>query len=129
MNIKTLDDLNFIIKNVNYKQDWEFRCGEMGDGFFIQVRFHAEDSTFPEDENETFSKEVTVQSGRKWYVSKYATKSEVIQTAFHACLKAEEHECREWFRYKNEAVFCPHYSIDELYEFSKNSLRDSRAKK
>jgi len=122
MNIKTLDDLNCILKEINYVKDgWEFRSGKMGDGFFIQVRFYAVNSTFIKQID------LELQSGRKWYISKYMTKSEVVQTAFHACLKAEEHECREMFRYKGEAVFCPHYSIDELYEFSKNSSRDSRA--
>lgn len=116
MNIERLDT---ILKKIKYNKDgWEFRSGVMGDGFFIQIRFDAIDIN---------TGVVQLQSGRKWYISKFMTKSEVVQTAFYACLKAEEHECREQFTYDGEAVFCPHYSIDELHEFSKRSSRDSRA--
>ena len=117
MTIETLLQLKQIVNQLTYK-DQEFRIGELGDGFFIQVRFYAQDLN---------TNNIELQSGRKWYISKFMTKSEIVQTAFQACLKAEEHECRENFKYQDEQVFCPHYSIDELYEFSKNSSRDSRS--
>lgn len=39
-------------------------------------------------------------NGRKWRISQYATKSEVVQTIFKAYLTWLEHEARETFTYK-----------------------------
>ena len=38
----------------------------------------------------------------------------MIQTAFKAVLTAEEHETREAFRYKGQAIFAPHYNVEAL---------------
>lgn len=52
--------------------------------------------------------------GRKWFLSIHMTKSEVIQTAFKAVLTAVEHELRETFRYRGQAIFGPHFSVDVM---------------
>lgn len=52
--------------------------------------------------------------GRKWGLSYYMTKSEVVQTAFLALLTALEHETREKFMFKGRAVFGPHFDIERL---------------
>lgn len=54
------------------------------------------------------------QRSRKWYLSEYMTESELVQTAFKAALTAEEHECREAFRYAGYRVFNPHVSVTAL---------------
>lgn len=53
-------------------------------------------------------------NGRKWRISEHATKSEVVQTAFMAYLAWLEHEARETFRYRGEAIFGPHFDVDTL---------------
>jgi hypothetical protein len=78
---------------------WEFRVGEMGDGFFLQVRI---------PEAGQFA------GCRKWYVSSHATLSEVVQTAFLAVRVAQEHELREQFKYGGKAIFGPHYNVNAL---------------
>lgn len=55
-------------------------------------------------------------SCRKWYLSEYMTDGEVVQTAFMAALAAEEHECREFFLFKNKRPFGPHIQLDALME-------------
>lgn len=54
--------------------------------------------------------------GRKWALSKHMTDGEVVQTAFLAIMTAMEHEIREQFKYKGQAVFDPHYNINKLVE-------------
>lgn len=54
--------------------------------------------------------------GRKWFLSPYMTKSEVVQTAFKAVLTAVEHETREQFTYRGQPIFDPHYDVDKLVE-------------
>lgn len=113
----SLEALHAIISLVRYK-NWNFIVGARGDEFFLQVKFFAPDIGDPT--------KLVEQSGRKWWISRYMTKSEVVQTAFLACLKAEEHECREQFHYREQTIFCPHFSVDELADFSQQTTRDKR---
>lgn len=57
-----------------------------------------------------------LQKGRKWFLSPHMTKSEVVQTALKAVLAWEEHEAREKFKYRGQAVFGPHLDVDALHE-------------
>lgn len=54
--------------------------------------------------------------GRKFYISPHMTDGEIVQTIFLACKVAMEHELREQFLYKGQAVFDPHYDIEKLVE-------------
>lgn len=53
---------------------------------------------------------------RKWFLSPHMTRGEIVQTAFKAVMTALEHEARELFKYKDVAIFDPHYDIDKLVE-------------
>ncbi len=55
-------------------------------------------------------------TGRKWYLSLHMTDGEIVQTALKACLTAAEHEIREQFKYKGQAIFDPHWDIEKLVE-------------
>jgi hypothetical protein len=67
-----------------------------------------------------------IGSGRKWRLSAWMTKSEVVQTAFMAYLAWMEHEVRESFKYKGEAIFSPHYDVDALVKLSAAGKFDVR---
>ena len=54
------------------------------------------------------------QRTRKWLLSKYMTRSELVRTAFKCVLTAIEHEARERFRYRGVAIFGPHHDVDVL---------------
>lgn len=100
--------LGQILSQVQFN-DWAFFYDVMGEGWFIQVRFWALD-------NERAGMKPTLQQGRKWYVSKFATPAEVVQTAFLAVLTALEHEAREQFTYKGAAILGPHLDLDGLVD-------------
>jgi hypothetical protein len=63
---------------------------------------------------------VEIQKSRWWPLSTHMVKTEVVQTAFLCVLKAEEHEIRETFLYKERAVFNTHIAIDKLWEKADN---------
>jgi len=101
----SIDDIAEIIGNVKYK-DWHFYVG--GEiHMYLQVQFVPPD-TVPGWGGDA------VQKGRKWLLSSFMTKSEVVATAFKAAITAEEHEARESFRYKGKMVFGPHIDVDAL---------------
>lgn len=115
--INTLDELRTLLADVQY-EDWLFNTGEMGNGFFVQVYFWAPD-------NDGHSAALTEQHGRKWYISKHATRDETVQTCLKAVFTAVEHEVRERFRYKGVAVFNTHIQLDKLVEASQHqSVRE-----
>ena len=64
--------------------------------------------------------------GRKFYISPHMTDGEIVQTVFLACKIAMEHELREGFKYKGQAVFDPHYDIEKLVELraSEGALKE-----
>jgi len=99
-------EIEDILALVTYKT-WSFFVGEDGERLYLQVTFVEED--FATGEQGT-------QRGRKWLLSPFMTKSEVVTTAFKACITAEEHEAREKFRYKGKMIFGPHIDVDALAE-------------
>lgn len=91
--------LEVLLSRIQYK-DWSFRVGsdrgtDAEGRWWLQVEFGE-------------------WRGRKWFLSKHMTDSEVVATAFKACLTAEEHECREAFRYRGMTVFGPHIDVDRM---------------
>jgi len=60
--------------------------------------------------------EMGLGRGGKAYLSEHMTDSELVRLAFGLFLKYEEHECREWFRFDDRAVFGPHIDVRALFE-------------
>lgn len=73
---------------------------------FLRFEFFAED---------THTREMAEQYGRKWRLSTHMTRSEVVLTALKAVLTASEHEVREEFLYRGVAVCGPHLDVDVLH--------------
>jgi DnaJ-class molecular chaperone len=89
-------DVEAIVARVSFPGK-EFRVGTMGDGFYVQIEY---------PEMDVVTGESAIQRGRKWYVSRDATKSEVVQTLFKACLASAEHQVREHFAYAGPCGTC-----------------------
>jgi hypothetical protein len=120
--MKTIFDMDRIIDTISYK-DWMLRVGQDANGrMWMQWRFYAPNS---------YNGEPELQSCRKWFLSPFMPKSEVVTTAFRAALTAEEHECREGFKYKDQPIFGPHIDVDILhgiYESKGQEALDNRKK-
>lgn len=56
------------------------------------------------------------QKTRKWQLSAHMTNSELVHTALKCVLTSIEHEAREQFRYRNAAIFGPHFDVERLVE-------------
>ena len=102
--MKALERLQRIVSDVAFGK-WEFLVRvDMGRPY-LQVQ-----ATEPCVE----TRELYTWRSRKWLLSTHMTRSEVVQTAFLAVMVAVEHETRESFTYREEAVFSPHYNVDAL---------------
>lgn len=107
----TFDELQTIVSQISFR-DWEFRVMKKGDGYLLQVRFWAPDST-------TGNPTSVLQSCRKWYVSQHASKAEVVRTAWKAVEAAVLHEAQELFLYRGLALYNPHLDPDSVTEVKK----------
>jgi len=113
-------EIEGILKDVSF-YDHEFHVVEKGDILYLQMSYYE-----PDAEN-VLDSEQKLQKTRKWYLSPWATKDEIIQTAFKAAITSMEHRTREWFRYKGMSIFGPHFNIDKLVEICEQkelSLRE-----
>jgi hypothetical protein len=106
-----ISDIVGIVDRCNFPGK-KLRVGEMGEGYFVQIEY---------EERDVVTGEMALQRGRKWYVSPFATMSEIVQTCFAACLASAEHQVREHFTYRPEheerprAIFGPHFHSNVLY--------------
>lgn len=103
--MNTLADMVEIVSNLRYL-DWSFVVIKQDDRPHLQLNFRA-----------TCSKDGIMKdwTSRKWPLSLYMTKSEIVATAFKAVMTAIEHEARENFRYKDRAIFGPHINVEALH--------------
>lgn len=110
----TISKMEKIAEKLQFK-DLDFNVEQADNGFFIWIS---------SNEKCAYSKEDTVQLGRKWFVSDSTKRSEVVQTIFKAVMTWQEHEAREFFKYEGQRIYGPHFKVDELVE-----LCNSRKKK
>ncbi len=112
-------DLCEIVGDITFRT-WRFVTSPIGQGFLLQVIFFTDAEDFTAAIYEK-------QRGRKWYISRFSTKSEVVRTALKAVLTAVEHEAREDFHFRESRVFGPHIDVDALIEIcSRKDARDDR---
>lgn len=112
----TYEAVTDLLGAVAYK-DWRFVVGRDDTRMYLQVMFTGPCAA---------TGKPYAQHGRKWLLSPHMTKSEVITTAFKAVLTAEEHETRERFRYRGQAIFGPHFDVDQLYALAALGAADVR---
>jgi hypothetical protein len=101
---------NFFKEHIQYnKIGWEFIVKEKNGVIYLQIQFESHDN---------FSGKWERQFCRKWQLSEWMTKTELVSTAFLAILQAERHEIEETFLYKGQAIFNSHLSADSLAELA-----------
>ena len=115
----TRDDLQEILNDIEC-MDYSFEIRELGEGGFLVSAVY--------DEEDIYTKEIEVQRTRKWYISPFAIKSEIVQTCIKIILTSMEHRVREHFKYRGELVLGPHFDIDALHELAANKRIQVRDK-
>ena len=66
------------------------------------------------------------QHTRKWRLSQWMTKSELVATAFKLVMTSMEHRAREGFTYNGQRIYGPHFNVDDLAKLAETTLRDKR---
>lgn len=100
----TIGKVNEVLSEVKFG-DHLFNVEETAGGFHLWISGMETDS---------YTDEPSLQEGRKWFVSRDCTPSDVVRTAFKAVVTWSEHEARESFKYKDIRVFNPHLDIEAM---------------
>lgn len=114
--MKTFEEIQEIIDQITYKAGWSVKLFLKNEIAFIQVVFMgADESTGMIEE----------QKCRKWALSYHMTTTEIVYTVLKAIQAAEDHETREFFKYKNVRVANPHFSVEDIVDLVKgNELKE-----
>ena len=102
----TKEEIRALLDLVAY-EDWAFYLGEDGDRLYLQIRVeHGVDNVtgLP-----------TKWSGRKWMLSPFMCRNEIVETAWKAAQTAVMHEAREKFKYRGRTIFDPHFDPEKLW--------------
>jgi hypothetical protein len=115
----TLEQIKEIVALIQYR-DYVFDVTEKNGTPFLQARYLEPDIITGEQE---------WQHTRKWQLSEYMVKSEIVQTALKSVLTSAEHRVREHFLYCGERIFGPHYDVDALVDLCRAKKLDYRGRK
>jgi hypothetical protein len=110
-----IDEMRAVVRKVAFPE-YEFSVVESMHGFvYLRAEY---------DEADTLTGIIERQYTRRWPLSPDMTESEVVSTAFKCVFTSMEHKTREWFTYKNAAIYQPHYNVDDLLAIcQKRSVR------
>lgn len=100
---------HLVADDITYKAGYRLRCEidqkDPQGRLFYQVECHRPDA---------LTGVMGIGHGGKAYLSEHMTMSELVRKAMSLFLAYEEHECREFFRWRGAQVFGPHISIEAL---------------
>lgn len=105
--MRAFSEVRELLDKVAYKAHWVLRVDTDHDSgrTYLQWQFYGACSVTGASQ---------WHNCRKWYLSPHMTDGEIVQTAFAAALQAEEHECREFFKYDGHVIMNPHLSLEAL---------------
>ena len=109
------DELELLVDQIAYKLGTQVVLAYDGERPYLQVEIERVDIV---------TGQMAVGRGGKYTVASDATLSEVVQAVFGLYRNYEEHECREWFKYRGRRVFGPHMDVEELWNIAK--ITDAR---
>lgn len=106
----TFQEMRDLMWHISYKPGWSLHLVQEGDRPYLQWQVQGADSV---------THQPVVWSTGKRYLSYHMCRQEVVSAAFSLALSAEEHEVREWFRYKGASIYNPHLDPEALAELAR----------
>lgn len=105
---KTVDEILAVLKECDFP-DHKITVRMDGSRAYLQVRGWEADTVTGEPAPEEG------HAGRKWMLSPFMTKTEIVRTAYLACRAYTLHEFDELFKYRGRPVFNAHMDVDALW--------------
>ena len=103
-----------IVNAISYKPNWVFEVHGAPDRNPPHVRPYLQATVTDTPDSQTG--ELTLWKSAKHYLSYHMCRQEIVGTVFRLIRDAEEHEMREWFRYRGRGIYNPHIDPDALVD-------------
>lgn len=98
-----------IVADVSF-MDRTIHVHQKADGsYLLQVIYVEKDVNDPKGP-------AVVQRARRWFVSRDATETEIVETVFAACRRSMDHVTKEHFLYKGRRIYSPHFDVNARIE-------------
>jgi len=98
-----------IIEQIQYKPNWNILFFEGTERPYIQLKVLG---------NCSITGDLVPWVSGKRFLSYFMSNQEIVGSVFALIKDAEDHEMREFFRYKGKAIYNPHLDPDKLAEFA-----------
>lgn len=112
----TIDHVRDIVARIEFL-DRKFEVMPKGDGFLLQLSY---------TEPDIHTGAPALQKARKWYISSHATETEIVETAYAACVRSMQHVVSEHFLYRRRRVYSPHFDIQGRIDLCDAEQFDAR---
>jgi hypothetical protein len=112
------EQIQGILDQVRF-MDRTFHLLEKGDGFLLQAKYLEPDVEIP-------NSKPMLQSTRKWYISPFMTKSEIVETAWACICRSMLHVASEHFTYQGRRVYSQHFDVDARVSLCDEEQFDGR---
>lgn len=111
-------EIQEMINQISYKPGWRIIHGISGDRDYLQVEAHTPDADTSHHiaTHDEVAVPLVKWRGGKRYLSPHMCRQEIVGICFDLFKAAEDHELREWFRYRGTRIYCPHIDPDWLAE-------------
>lgn len=113
-------EMSLLVNACTYKPGWDivFHVDpEKRERPYIQLHVRAESDASLDSAKRDGTR--TPWSSGKRYLSEFMCKQEIVGAVFGLIKDAEEHEMREWFRFRDASIFNPHLDPDVLVHIAK----------
>lgn len=114
----TVSEMRDLVSAITYKPGWSIRFVREGARPYVQAFVGVESDSSLDSAARDGTREPWATGKR--YLSWHMTRQEVVSAVFGLLKDAEEHETREWFRYKGASIFNPHLDPDVLARVAKD---------
>lgn len=96
------DELKEILKTISYKPGWGFHLyKETDDLCTFRISWAAKNCGSPEDD-------IVITNSKMFKLEEMKSEKKFLSFVEERIFAAEEHEFREWFKYKSVQIYDPH---------------------
>lgn len=107
---KSVDDIKKIISKISFTPfgttKYTFRVTVKVGEVFVQV-------VYDEPDVDDLNGEIKTQYGRKWFISKFSTETEIVETCWAAVQRSMLHVAKENFYYRGARIYSPHIPVGQ----------------
>lgn len=114
-------EMFLLVKEITYKPGWTIELRSEGAGGRPYVQIEVDERSGASLDSHARDGTRTPWKSAKRYLSPFMCRQEIVGAVFGLIKDAEEHEIREWFRYRGASIFNPHLDPDALVEVARKA--------